>query len=69
MYMESPTTNWCAEESVIDPGFACVIAVILNASPRDAVTATPLGLVTDGTNGILTSVHCVAPSRRSSRGA
>ena len=69
MYTESPTTNWCAEESVIDPGFASVIALILNASPRDAVTATPLGVVTDGTNGILTSVHLVALSLRSSRGA
>ena len=39
-----------------------------NLSPKDAATATPVGLDTAGTKEIEVKVHCVAPSLRSSRG-
>ena len=68
-YTGSPTASPWLPMVVATPGFAAVNAVMFSASPRLAVTLNPVGDVTVDANEIVTSVHVVAPSRRSSRGA
>ena len=54
---------------VATPGLAAVNAVMLIDSPRFAVAVNPVGVDTLEEKEIVVSVHVVAPSRRSSRGA